>query len=237
MSEHAYTAGALPRSRSVGRARRSGAGNALLLSALCVAALALLWAVAELIPAVQVRDAVALHDFTLLDGPHIGAAARELLHLLNPRLFTIWALALVLFALARNRPRIAFAVAVVMSLAPLSAEVLKPLLAHAHVQSSGVFIGSASWPSGHATAATALALSAVLVAPPRMRFAVAMLAVAFILAVGTALLIRAWHLPSDVLGGFLLGTLWITLAVAALRAAERRWPSRGAGADGRGALA
>ena len=46
------------------------------------------------------------------------------------------------------------------------------------------------------------------------------------LAVGAALLIRVWHMPSDVLGGWLLGTLWIALAVAGLRACERRWPRR-----------
>ena len=44
----------------------------------------------------------------------------------------------------------------------------------------------------------------------------------FMLAVGVALLIRVWHMPSDVLGGYLLGTLWIALAVSCLRAAERR---------------
>jgi membrane-associated phospholipid phosphatase len=87
-------------------------------------------------------------------------------------------------------------------------------------------IGAASWPSGHATAATALALSAVLVVPTRLRPVALIGALAFMLAVGAALLIREWHLPSDVLGGYLLGALWASLALAAVRASERRWPPR-----------
>ena len=48
----------------------------------------------------------------------------------------------------------------------------------------------------------------------------------FAVAVGCALLILAWHMPSDVLGGYLVAALWTALAVAALRAADRRWPPR-----------
>ena len=227
MPEHAYSVGATRRGGSV-RGRQPGARSPLLLAALCVVALALVWVVAALVPAAHVRDAVALHDFTLLDGSHIAAATKFLLHLLDPLFFTIWGLALVLIALARGRPRVALAVVVVMSLAPLSSEVLKPLLAYPHARVGETQIGPASWPSGHATAAAALALCAVLVAPSRRRPLVALLAAAFTLTVGVALLIGAWHLPSDVLGGYLMAVLWMALAVAALRVSERRWPSRAA---------
>jgi membrane-associated phospholipid phosphatase len=47
-----------------------------------------------------------------------------------------------------------------------------------------------------------------------------MLGALLVAAVGCALLILAWHMPSDVLGGYLLATLWAALAVAALRAGE-----------------
>ena len=117
------------------------------------------------------------------------------------------------------------AVAAVMALAPLTAEMLKPLLAHPHDIVGGVHIGPASWPSGHSTAALTLALCAVLVAPSRVRPLVAAIGGAFAVAVGLVLLILAWHMPSDVLGGYLVATLWMALAVAALRGAERRWPA------------
>jgi undecaprenyl-diphosphatase len=66
----------------------------------------------------------------------------------------------------------------------------------------------------------------VLIVPARWRVLAVTLAVTFLLLVGVSLLIRAWHMPSDVLGGYLLGGLWIALAVVGLRLSERRWPRR-----------
>lgn len=172
------------------------------------------------------KDAALLHDFTLLSTPRVDGPALFLLHLLNPLQFVLWGVALMAFAFARERPRVAVAVLAIMSLAPWTAETLKPLLAHPHESVGGVNIGAASWPSGHSTAAFALMLSAVLVAPRRWRPLVASIGAAYAVAVGVALLILAWHMPSDVLGGCLVASLWTALAVAALRAVDRRWPPR-----------
>jgi membrane-associated phospholipid phosphatase len=204
----------------------SGALSALGVAALCAAGLALLWVLAELVPAIQWRDAVALHDFTLLSEPSLDGVALFLLRLLNPSLFILWGIALVAVALARDRPRVALAVAAIMALAPFTTETLKPIAAHPHVQIGIVNIGAASWPSGHSTAAAILVLSAVLVTPRRLRPLVAAVGALFVLAVSCSLLILAWHMPSDVLGGYLVATMWAALAVAALRAADRRWPPR-----------
>jgi len=225
MSESAYTARAMPARRLAGRPRQSGAAVALGVAGVCVLALALIWVVAELVPAAHLRDALALHDFTLLSRPHVDTVANFLVHLLEPTLFILWGAALVSVALSRGRPRIALAMIAVMALAPLTSETLKPLLAHPHVQVGAVHIGPASWPSGHSTAALVLVLCAVLAAPSRLRPLVATVGGAFAAAVGISLLILAWHMPSDVLGGYLIATLWTALAVAALRAAERRWPT------------
>ncbi len=205
----------------------------LCIAGLCLIALAFTWVVAALVPATHVKDAVALYDFTLLGGPRLDDVANALLHLLDPLLYTVWAGMLVAVAFARRRPRVALAAGLVLGLAPLTAETLKPLLAHPHAWVGGSEITAASWPSGHATAATALALCAVLVAPARLRPLVATLGVMFMAAVGVSLLILAWHLPSDVLGGYLVGTLWAALAVAGLRAAEARSRSRGPGSRAR----
>jgi membrane-associated phospholipid phosphatase len=225
MSGHALTADALQPRRASSRGRRTGPAGALGIAALCLLAMLLVWAVAEHVPAVQVRDAVALHDLTLLNRPAIESVGNFLLHLLEPTRFVIWGIALVAVAIARERPRVAAAVTAVMCLAPLSSETLKPLLAHPHYAVGSTRIGAASWPSGHATAALTLVLCAVLVTPARLRPLVAGLGAAYTVAVGLALLILAWHMPSDVLGGYLMAALWTALAVAALRAAERRWPT------------
>ncbi len=203
-----------------------GVRRALLLAALCLAGMALTWVFAALVPATHVRDAVALYDFTRLDRPIVEAPTKLLLALLEPMFFVVWGLALVATAVSRDRPRVGLAVVPVLALAPLSAELLKPLVAHAHAQVVPLYITSASWPSGHATAVTALVWCAVLVAPPARRRAVAIAGVLLALAVGCSLLILAWHMPSDVLGGYLLGTLWAALAIAALCAVGPRGPLR-----------
>jgi membrane-associated phospholipid phosphatase len=225
MSGHAYTAASPHSAQAVAGELRPRAAGALRVAGACALALSLVWAIAELIPAAQVRDAILLRHFTLFSGPHVDATAKLVLHVLNPLPLALWGLALVLFALARRRRREALAVALVIALAPFSADMLKPLLAHSHASAGGVYIPAASWPSGHAAAALTLALCAVLVAPRRARLLVGVAGAGFALAVGFALLVAAWHMPSDVLGGYLMAALWIALAVAALRAAERRWPT------------
>ena len=200
----------------------SSPGAPLRVAGLCALALALTWVVAALVPATHVKDAVALHDFTLLGRPRVDVLANAVLYLLDPLLYTLWGVLLVAFELRRGRPRIALALGLVLGLAPLSAEALKPLLAHSHARIGVSEITAASWPSGHATAAMALALCAILVAPRRLRPTVAALGATFAAAVGVSLLILAWHLPSDVLGGYLLGALWMALALAGLRAADAR---------------
>jgi membrane-associated phospholipid phosphatase len=230
MSQQAYAAQTMPRHQAAEGPRRPHAGNplgALALAGACLLALAAIWSIAELVPAAQVRDALTLQDFTSLSRPRVDSIASFLLRMLEPTIFILWGTALVAFAVAREQWRVAIAVIFVMGLSPLSAEILKPLLAHAHDRVGYEHIGAASWPSGHATAAAALALSAVLVAPASIRGAVAGVAVLFVLAVSASLLILAWHMPSDVLGGWFVAAFWMSLAVAALRAAERRRPTGG----------
>jgi membrane-associated phospholipid phosphatase len=193
---------------------------ALLVAGISVVGLALTWVLAELVPITHVKDAVALYDFTRLNRPLVEVPANALLDLLYPPFYAAWGVALAVLALRRRLPWVALAVVVVMPLAPLSAELLKPLLAHSHDQLGPKHITSASWPSGHATAALALSWCALLVAPPASRALLATLGAAFSLAVGVALLVLAWHMPSDVVGGYLLATLWAALAFALLRAFE-----------------
>jgi membrane-associated phospholipid phosphatase len=206
---------------------RRGVRAALLLAALCAVGLALTWVLAALVPATHVRDALVLYDFTRLDRPIVEVPAKLLLTLLEPAFFLVWALVLLALALSRARPRVALAVALVLGIAPLSAELLKPLAAHVHAQVAPLYITSASWPSGHATAVVALVWCALFVAPPARRQAVAIVGAVLVLAVGCSLLILAWHMPSDVLGGYLLATLWAALALATLRRVGPRGPIGG----------
>jgi membrane-associated phospholipid phosphatase len=211
-------------------ANGASAGWALGVAAVCLAGLAATWVVAALVPITHARDATTLYEFTRLSRPRVDLLANHLLDLLEPGLYTVWGLILVGIALLRRRPRLALVIAVVLPLAPFSAEVLKPLLAHPHAYSGLKDITAASWPSGHATAATVLALCAVMAVPYALRPLVAALGTVFVFGVSCSLLILAWHMPSDVVGGYLLAGLWVSLAVAFLRASG----PRGRSADSRG---
>ena len=82
-----------------------------------------------------------------------------------------------------------------------------------------------SWPSGHATAAMSLALCLVLVSGPRMRPLAAFVGAGYAIAIGYALVALGYHLPSDVLGGFLTAATFTLLGAAALAAVEARSPA------------
>jgi len=199
--------------------------TALLGAAACLAGLVATGLAAKLWPAAQARDADALAGIVTLDRGGLSLLAEGLVHLADPRPYAVFGAGLVAIALLRGRLRLALMLPVVLLAAPLTSEVLKPLLAAP--RPDGWLedkIGVASWPSGHATAALTLALCAVLVAPRRLRPAAAVLGALLAVAVAYAILILAWHFPSDVLGGFLLATMWVLLLVAALLAAERRRP-------------
>src|SRR3954471_14895862 len=173
----------------------------------------------------HLRDAAMLHGFVGLDGPRVHTAMVALVHLVDPLPYLLAGAPLIFWAVKRGLPRRAVAVASLLVVTGACTQALKHLLAQPRFEAwLGVNqIGEASWPSGHATAAMTLALCAVLVAPVALRPAVAVLGGAFAAGVGYAVIVLAWHFPSDVLGGFLMAGSWTALAVAVLRAVE---PSR-----------
>jgi len=156
-------------------------------------------------------------------GP-IDTIAWHFAKLCDPRPYLVLAAIPIAVALARSRRRVALAVAAILVDANLTTEVLKPLLAEPRATSLLGFtpVGSASWPSGHATAAMSLALACVIAAPARARPIVAALGALFAVAVSYSFLALGWHYPSDVIGGFLVATTWALLGIAGLKAAESR---------------
>ncbi|MCW2953583.1 MAG: phosphoesterase PA-phosphatase related protein, partial [Conexibacter sp.] len=191
--------------------------------------LALVWLLAFHVPALHRLDASILSGFTGLSGQRVDGVANAIAHVCDPQPFVWWAAAIMLIALLRRRPRTAVAVGVILAGANVTTQLLKPALAqHRFSQVLGLVdqVGTASWPSGHATASMSLALCAVMVAPSRWRPRIAALGGIFVVAVVFSFLTLDWHYPSDVLGGFLIATTWTLVVVAALWWAEERWPQR-----------
>jgi membrane-associated phospholipid phosphatase len=148
--------------------------------------------------------------------------------LCDPQRYVVWAPIVIVIALLRGRPRVAVAVGAILLGANVTTEVLK----HALVQprSAGLAGGwfplpGTLWPSGHSTAAMAVVLCLMIASPGRLRPLIAALGAAFAVAVGYSLVAKGTHLPADVFGGYLVAATWALLIVAALSAAERRWPS------------
>ena len=201
---------------------------ALIGAAACFTGLVLTGIAALLWPAAQVRDAAALDGLVTLDRGGLAVLLNGIAHLANPEPYGVFTIGLVLIALARGRRRLAIALPIVLVGAEVTTQLLKPLLATDRTGGGWLDarIADASWPSGHATAALGLALCAVLVAPARLRPAVAFLGALFAAAVAYSILILAWHFPSDVLGGYFVATTWVLGAVAVLLHLERKSPER-----------
>jgi membrane-associated phospholipid phosphatase len=191
---------------------------ALLAALACVAGLLVTLVLAYFAPPFGGRDAATLQGFVDLNRPHLTPLLNHVAHLADPVPYALIGLALTITALARRRGRVALAILLVLVWSPVTTELLKPLLSHPRPQEwlGKGQIAAASWPSGHATAAMALALCGVLAVPARWRPAAAAAGGLFALAVAYAILVLGWHFPSDVIGGYLVAGLWTALATAAI---------------------
>jgi membrane-associated phospholipid phosphatase len=183
----------------------------------------------------QYVDAAALDGFVSFDHARLEALAFDVAHLGNPAAVGLIGLGIGTLALARGRPRVALAVVALLAATSISSQVLKALLAHPRPSefSDVAKVNAAAFPSGHATAAMAIALALVMATPARLRPLAAFVGVGFALVVGFAVLVDGGHFPSDVLGGYLLAAGWTFVIAAAVRLADLRWPER----SGRGAAA
>lgn len=193
-------------------------------------ALVALWFAAFHVAVVRRVDRSVLLGFTSLQRPRVDALTEFVAGLCSPRQYVVLAAIPILVALGRRRPRPAAVMAVIVSGANLTTHLLKPLLAAPRpIGVHDLSINAASWPSGHATAAMTLVLCAVLAAPARRRPLVGAAMAAFAIAVCYSFLELHWHYPSDVLGGFLVASVWGLGGAAYLFAREPRTALAGEG--------
>jgi membrane-associated phospholipid phosphatase len=199
----------------------------LLAAFICLLGLIAVGVLALLVPAGHERDAAMLHGFVALDHPSVHLEIKVMAHLGDTLPYACGGLLCIAVALARGRGWRALAAICLLAVTGATTQALKHLLAQPRVEHwLPEQVATTSWPSGHSTAAMTLALCAVLVAPPALRAAAAVLGGAFAVGVGYAVLVLGWHYPSDVLGGFLMAGLWTSLAVAVLHRVEAPEPAR-----------
>jgi membrane-associated phospholipid phosphatase len=201
---------------------------ALIGAAAGVVLLAVIWYAAHYVGVVKRADVSILRGFALLTRPRLDEVTNFIAGLCNPRSYIVLASLPVLVALRRGRPRVAAMIVLILLGANETTQLLKPLLAGPRDVVLWAPLSRASWPSGHATAAMSLALCAVIAAPARLRPAVAAAMAAFAVAVSYSFLELSWHYPSDVLGGFLVATVWTLLGIAGFSILEARRTSNAA---------
>jgi len=200
----------------------SRARLALIGAGACVILLALTWYLAHYVSAFKSADVSILRGFAEFDRPGVDRFTRRIAGLCDPQNYVFLAAVPVIVALIRRRPRVALMLAVVLLAANETTQLLKPLLAAPRDIVYWNPIGTASWPSGHATAAMTLALCMVIAAPAHRRPAVGTAMAVFAIAVSYSFLELGWHYPSDVFGGFLVAATWTLLGMAALWTYEER---------------
>ena len=122
----------------------------------------------------------------------------------------------------RGRGRFALGLLLVILVGRGVSEVEKYWIARARptLEPHLVVVKTSSFPSGHATSSMIfyLTLALALIAPGRWRLIAASAAIFLALLIGTSRVMLGVHWPSDVVGGWAFGLLWVMLT---LRRAER----------------
>ena len=185
------------------------------------------WLAAFHLPGGRGLDGRALEAFTGVARPPLTPRILGVASLADALPCAIGAAGLIAVALLRRRWLMAAIVPAILLSANLVTQLLKPALTDPRIfDVRGVaFAYPGSWPSGHSTAAMSLALCLVLVVGPRLRPLAALAGAGYAVAVGYALVVLGFHVPSDVLGGYLVAATFALAGAAALAAAEARWPA------------
>ncbi len=124
-----------------------------------------------------------------------------------------------------GRRREVVAALVLIAGANVTTQALKVLLEHVRyraAQEGWELPWANSFPSGHTNAAATIAVALLFVVPARYRLVAAAVGFLVTAAVGTSVMVLAWHYPSDVLGGLLVVGAWAFAILAVLRFREDR---------------
>lgn len=207
----------LYRSRMIDSIKRSVAGCMG-----CVGGLIVLTLLAYKVELFGRLDARVLNRLSNFNETATGPLASFCVHLADPLPQVAMLVVVCLAALRWRGPRYAIAAAALVGGANLTTQILKEVLAHQRYQPLLGYnqVGPTSFPSGHSTAAMAMALAFVLVVPRSWRPAAVAIGTCFVAAVGCSVVILHHHYPSDVAGGWLVAGGWGFAVVACLRAAE-----------------
>ena len=157
--------------------------------------------------------------------PALLIVARVLTFLGEPTLLVSAGFLVAAWLAWRKQGRLALVLLVIVLVGRGLSEVQKYWIARARpdLEPHLVVVKTSSFPSGHATSSMIFYLTlALALAPGRWRRVAAAVAIFLSLAIGTSRVMLGVHWPSDVIGGWSFGLLWVLLT---LRPAERLFGS------------
>lgn len=170
------------------------------------------------------RDVTAIHSLAAERAARIGLTGQAIIITRfggAPYLFAILLIAVALLAYAR-RWRSAVSLTAIILGGRIAVELLKLAIGRPrpHFSPYPVEIASLSFPSGHSANSmiTFLAL-ALIAAPAKYRTASVAAAVAASLLIGATRPLLGVHWPSDVIGGWAFGIVWVVMGIEL----SRRW--------------
>ena len=160
--------------------------------------------------------------------PALVTVATAFTRLGEPTVLIAAGVALGLWVWWRGHPRLAISVAAITLLARVLNELQKMWIARVRpdFETHLVVVKTMSFPSGHSTSSMVFYLTAALVLSQGSRWRNIAVAAGLLMAmcVGLSRVMLGVHWPSDVIGGWAFGALWVLLT---LRLAER-YVARGA---------
>lgn len=145
----------------------------------------------------------------LVESKSARETARGILNVITGATIVLMLVVLVVIGLLRRQILVASVAGGYFFAAIAAAEVLKRVLPRPEIsvlEASTKFDGFNTFPSGHATIATAFAIALLLVSSPRWRPMVGLAGALWVSLVCSATLAAGWHRPSDAVGGVALAT-------------------------------
>ena len=126
------------------------------------------------------------------------------LHQISALGFAVAIGVIMLVALVRRKPRLAFIVAVIMGVSVVIAEVAKRLLVRPDLADAPPNWLHNSFPCGHVSVAVAIGIGAIIVAPYALRWLATIGAAFYASAISMDVATAGWHRLSGVIGATLL---------------------------------
>ena len=155
-------------------------------------------------------------------GPRVHDAAYEVIRSIDIGTLALAGAGMLALALLHRRVGTALAAGAALFCATATTEALKPLLGSLDLlDGERTRLISHSFPSGHSTIAMSLGLALLFLAPRAPRIWVGLAGAIYATAMGISLVVLRSHFPSDVLGGFLVASVWFVAGIGVLPALAR----------------